>query len=218
MKKHCSDTEHATHSLSQEVASTVTPDANSPSVPDGGFLAWLQCAGSFLLFFNSWGIVNTFGQQSFLYSFSSLPSSSLTQFPGAYQTFYTSDSSFLNKSASDISWIGSIQAFLLVLGSVIAGPLYDRGWLRTLLCAGSSLVVFGMIMTSICNQYWQLVLAQGLVVGAGNGCLFIPSIAVLPAYFERRRALALGIAAAGSSVGEQGSFLRLPCFLLFYVY
>ena len=31
------------------------------AIPDGGFIAWLQCGGSFFLFFNCWGVVNTFG-------------------------------------------------------------------------------------------------------------------------------------------------------------
>lgn len=30
-------------------------------MPDGGFAAWVQCAGAFILFQNSWGIVNMFG-------------------------------------------------------------------------------------------------------------------------------------------------------------
>jgi hypothetical protein len=37
-------------------------DDNDPGPPpDGGFQAWLQVAGSFFLFFNSWGTVNSFG-------------------------------------------------------------------------------------------------------------------------------------------------------------
>jgi hypothetical protein len=34
---------------------------NIRSVPNGGTIAWLQVLASFFLFFNSWGIVNTFG-------------------------------------------------------------------------------------------------------------------------------------------------------------
>jgi hypothetical protein len=34
---------------------------NIRSVPNGGTKAWLQVLASFFLFFNSWGIVNTFG-------------------------------------------------------------------------------------------------------------------------------------------------------------
>lgn len=34
----------------------------SSDIPNGGLLAWLQCAGSFFLFFNCWGVVNAFGE------------------------------------------------------------------------------------------------------------------------------------------------------------
>ncbi len=40
------------------------PTSTASEIPDGGFVAWLQCAGSFFLFFNCWGIVNTFGEWS----------------------------------------------------------------------------------------------------------------------------------------------------------
>lgn len=94
---------------------------------------------------------------------------------------------------------------MLIGVGVFAGPLYDHGYLRTLILVGSVLVVFGMLMTGLCSQYWQLILAQGVVVGLGSGCLFLPSIAVLPQYFEQRRALATGIGSSGSAIGEKGA-------------
>lgn len=84
----------------------------------------------------------------------------------------------------------------------MAGPLYNRGHLKLLVYLGSFLVVFGMMMTSLCTKYWQAVLAQGLIIGVGNGCLFVPSTAVIPPYFEKRRALAMGIAITGGNIGE----------------
>lgn len=119
---------------------------------------------------------------------------------GVYQTFYE-QVLLPHESSSNISWIGSLQAFLLVFGGCVTGPLFDYGYLRALIFAGSFLVVFGMMMTSICTQYWQLVLAQGLVVGLGSGSFFLCSVAVLPMYFTTKRALVLGIAASGSSLG-----------------
>lgn len=95
-----------------------------------------------------------------------------------------------------------MQAFLLIGLGILAGPLYDQGYLRSLVLVGSVLVVFGMLMTGLCVHYWQLMLAQGIVVGLGSGCLFLPSIAVLPQYFEKRRALATGIGSSGSAVGD----------------
>lgn len=38
-------------------------------------------------------------------------------------------------------------------------------------------------------------------MGVGNGCLFCPTMAVLSTYFDRKRALAIGIAASGAATG-----------------
>ena len=70
-----------------------------------------------------------------------------------------------------------------------------------MLVTGSFLVVFGIMMTSISKEYYQVLLAQGICVGLGSGCLFVPSIAVVSTYFTTKRALATGIGVAGSSVG-----------------
>src|SRR3569833_3407096 len=59
-----------------------------------------------------------------------------------------------------------------------------------------------MMMTSIATQYWQIFLAQGLCVGLGTGCLFLPSVAIAATYFTTKRALAIGIVAAGGSIGS----------------
>ena len=40
----------------------VLPSNPTSEIPDGGVVAWVQCAGSFFLFFNCWGVVNTFGK------------------------------------------------------------------------------------------------------------------------------------------------------------
>lgn len=90
---------------------------------------------------------------------------------------------------------------VLISAIVITGPIYDLGYFRSLVVTGAFLVPFGFMMTSLCREYWQVVIAQGLVVGLGNGCLWVPSVAILPQYFTTRKALANGLAAAGSSVG-----------------
>jgi MFS family permease len=84
---------------------------------------------------------------------------------------------------------------------MICGPLYDRGYFRSLLIAGSFLLVFGQMMLSLCNSYYQVVLAQAICIGFGCGCLFIPSVAILSTYFTTKVATAIGLAASGSSLG-----------------
>ncbi len=89
---------------------------------------------------------------------------------------------------------------VLVVGA-FSGPIYDRGYLRTLLIVGSFGVVLGFMMLSITKTYWQSLLAQGFVIGIGGGCLFIPAVAIMPTYFSSRIGMALGLAASGSSMG-----------------
>ncbi|KAK0936611.1 hypothetical protein LTR29_011849 [Friedmanniomyces endolithicus] len=120
-------------------------------VPNGGLRAWLQVLGSFFIYFNAWGIVNTFG---------------------TYQTYYET-ALLASSSPSQIAWIGSVQAFLLMVVSALGGPLYDAGFS----------------------------LAQAVCVGVGTGAMFVPGVAILSTYFSTKIATATGLAAAGSSLG-----------------
>ncbi|KIV84254.1 hypothetical protein PV11_00044 [Exophiala sideris] len=140
----------------------------------------LQVIGSCFLYMNSWGILNSFG---------------------AFQAYYA-QTLRPSKSESQIAWIGSLQGFLLLFIGVLVGPAIDVGYMRHVLTVGSLLFAFGLFMTSLCHQYYQLILAQGLVVGIGAGCIFLPSITVVPQWFSPQRSpLALGIVATGSSIG-----------------
>lgn len=147
--------------------------------PDGGTTAWLQVLGGFFLFFNTWGLINAFG---------------------VFQTYY-SGTLLTNKTNSQISWIGTFTSFLLCASPISWGPLFDIGSPKFLVCFGSFCVVFGLMMTSLCQEYWQLLLAQGIVCGLGGGALFITATSILPSYFAKKRALVMGISASGSSLG-----------------
>ena len=114
----------------EKVTSAKPSINNIKSVPNGGLKAWLQVLGSFFLFFNSWGIINTFG---------------------TYQTYYETGI-LSSQSPSAISWIGSLQAFLLMIIGAVTGPIYDAGYVHTLLLTGSVLIVLGQMMLSLCSS------------------------------------------------------------------
>lgn len=117
---------------------------------------------------------------------------------GVFQSYYVES---LHQSPSDISWIGSVEIFMLFFIGTIAGRLTDAGFFRPLFLAGAVLIVGGALATSASSQYWQILLAQGVCVGLGNGYLFCPAVAVVSTYFQRRRSLAIGVGACGSSTG-----------------
>lgn len=121
---------------------------------------------------------------------------------GVYQEYYET-AILSSQSSSAISWIGTIQGFLIFLVGILTGPIFDRGYFRHLIFTGTFLVVVGMMMTSLGTQYYQIFLAQGVMVGLGTGCLFIPSVAIVATYFTTKRALMTGITAAGGSLGRR---------------
>ncbi|KAL8884310.1 MAG: hypothetical protein Q9215_007612 [Flavoplaca cf. flavocitrina] len=103
---------------------------------------------------------------------------------------------------SVIAWIGSIQIFLMMLIGVCAGWLIDAGYLQFILATGTIMTTLGMFMLSLCTKYWQILLAKAFCLGIGSGLLGLTSVAVIPLYFRKKRMVATGIAATGSSTGE----------------
>lgn len=98
---------------------------------------------------------------------------------GVFQTFYEIEL-LKDQSSSNFSWVGAIQAFLLLVVGVVTGPLYNAGYFYVLVTTGSVLIVVGFMALSVCTEYWQVLLAQAFCVGVGNGCLCIPSVAIIP--------------------------------------
>ncbi|ORX98314.1 major facilitator superfamily domain-containing protein [Clohesyomyces aquaticus] len=156
-----------------------TPEVQLPPPPDGGLHAWLKVLGGFLVYINIWGFTLAYG---------------------AFQTYYKHEL-LSDSNASAISWIGTVQAWLLISVGVLTGPLFDLGYFRSMLYLGNFLVVFGIMMLSLCKEYWQVFLAQGLCMGLGAGLLYIPSLALVGIWFERKRALAMGVVMSGIAVG-----------------
>src|SRR4051812_32246602 len=61
--------------------------------------------------------------------------------------------------------------------------------------------ILGLMMVSLCTEYYQFILAQSLLMGASVAFLQFPAFAIMGHYFDKRRAAALGIVVSGSSIG-----------------
>ncbi|ROW07250.1 hypothetical protein VMCG_03796 [Cytospora schulzeri] len=164
--------------LGRVLSRTTTKSSWNPGPPpDGGLQAWTAVAAGHLVIMNTWGYINSFG---------------------VFQTYYTTS---LGLPPSTISWIGSIQVFLLFFIGTFTGRLTDAGYFRATFLLGTAFQMVGIFTTSVCTEYWQIFLAQGVCMGIGNGCLFCPALATVSTYFVRRRSLAIGMAACGSATG-----------------
>lgn len=66
---------------------------------------------------------------------------------------------------------------------------------------GIVLQTTGLITASFAKRIWQLFLTQGVLVGFGVGCLYIPTMSVLSQWFDKRRSLVYGVSSAGLGIG-----------------
>ncbi|TVY93615.1 Fujikurins efflux protein [Lachnellula willkommii] len=160
--------------------STPAPGGINPAdFPDGGFEAWLVVLGGWLCLFCSFGWINCIGV-----------------FQDYYQTHPLSQ-----YSSSTVSWIPSMEVFMMFLGGPVFGKLFDNYGPRYLLLTGSFFHVFGLMMTSLSTQYYQFFLAQGVVSALGASAIFYPGMSCVGQWFFKNRAAAYGIMASGSSLG-----------------
>ena len=208
-------------------------EANKPhSFPEGGLKAYLTVLGA------SMALTCTFGQLSAF---------------GTYQAWYASHQ-LQHLSASTISWIGSLQfwifffsvsfnfalSFITHLNSFLnhqgapIGRLYDAHGPTWLMVAGSLCCLISTATTSICKEYYQYILSQGILFGLGVGLLYVylwtivgarrltatpsrfyPAVSSISTHFCKYRATALGFAVAGTGVGAWLGFFSLFLVIVF---
>ncbi|KAE8386366.1 major facilitator superfamily domain-containing protein [Aspergillus alliaceus] len=90
-----------------------------------------------------------------------------------YQAYYETHQ-LHNVSRSSIARIGSLQACFIFSGGLIGAPLFHRyggkHW-------SMFLFLFIFFMTSLCREFYQFMLAQGILGGLANGYTMAPSMA-----------------------------------------
>ncbi|KAB5583464.1 major facilitator superfamily domain-containing protein [Coniochaeta sp. 2T2.1] len=188
---------------STQPSSSEKPQApTQPQFPDGGTKAWLVVLGCWCTSFASFGIVNSFGYLPTLiiHSLPSIPYITNTLPSSVYETYYH-QTYLSHHSPSAIAWIGSLQAFAQFSATLVSGPLTDRYGPLVVIWPMSLLLVAAMMLTSLCREYYQFLLCQGILLGLSCGLIFAPALSVVGHYFSRRRAMAMAYASTGSPIG-----------------
>lgn len=159
------------------------PAAISPmdpsQFPDGGTQAWLCVLGGICGLIASFGWINAIG---------------------IFQEHYQSNQ-LRDYTPQEIAWIPSLEGSMMWANGLWIGRVYDSYGPRYILITGTFLHVFGLMMASISQKYYQIILAQGICSPLGASMIFYPCTSATATWFFRRRALALGLVAAGSSIG-----------------
>lgn len=66
---------------------------------------------------------------------------------------------------------------------------------------GACGTVLSVMMISLCKKFWEFMLAQGVFFGISMTLAYTPVLGVIGQYYQCRRAAAMGIVIAGSSLG-----------------
>lgn len=106
-----------------------------------------------------------------------------------------------DESRGAASLIFAITAFVYFILGAFTGRLADRFGPRIVLLVGAAFLCAGMLLTSTVDNIWLGYLYYGVGVGIGVACAYVPMVATVGAWFEKRRTAALGVAVAGIGVG-----------------
>lgn len=110
-------------------------------------------------------------------------------------------SPFLGVSSFKMGFaVGTSVGFSFCIGP-FSNFLITRFGIRAPIALGVLLMTFALQMASLADQFWQLLLSQGILWGIGSSLCFVPAIGLPSQWFSKRRGIATGIASSGAPVG-----------------
>ncbi|KAL4228585.1 hypothetical protein ACF0H5_011635 [Mactra antiquata] len=157
-------------------STTSSSDTYDDNAPDGGW-GWMVCFGSFLLNFILDGTMFSFG------------------------VLLLELLDYFGEGKAKTSWIGSsLLGMSMFLGPVVS-TLLEKFSCRQITIAGTLVSVCAFIVSVFSPNVEMLILTYGIIGGVGFCMTFVSAIIVVGLYFNRKRAIATGIAMSGSGLG-----------------
>lgn len=119
----------------------------------------------------------------------------------SFGAFFEPMADELGSGRGATSLVFSITAFLWFLLGAVSGRAVDRFGPRPVLLTGAAVMGTGLLLTSRVDSIEVGYVTYGIGVGVGVACGYVPMVAVVGGWFERRRSAALGLAVAGIGLG-----------------
>uniref|UniRef100_A0A0N5AST5 MFS domain-containing protein n=1 Tax=Syphacia muris TaxID=451379 RepID=A0A0N5AST5_9BILA len=143
---------------------------------DGGW-GWIVVLGSFLVHVFADGIV---------YSFGILLNIFINEF---------------NSNNAETSLIVGLLAGITLAVGPIASAFANKFGCRLTTIVGSMISTIGCLASLRAQSVQYLWISVGCIMGVGAGFMYCPAIIIVTVYFEKKRAMATGMAVCGAGVG-----------------
>lgn len=170
------DGKRSRHDSETSISSSTSSSLPMPQAPDGGW-GWFVVLGAFTV---------TLICDGLSYCFGVLYAELLVQF---------------GETHSKTSLVGSIFYGVSMLLGPFASALTTRFGCRTMTIIGGIIAFIGMILSCFATSIEMLCVTFSTIVGTGFSFCYITSVVVVAFYFDKRRALATGLAVCGTGVG-----------------
>nr|XP_046232891.1 monocarboxylate transporter 4-like [Scatophagus argus] len=121
-------------------------------------------------------------------------------FPKAVSVFFKELIREFDVGYSDTAWISSILLAMLYGTGPLCSILVNKFGCRPVMMVGGLFASLGMILSSFATSIMYIYFCTGVITGLGLALNFQPSLIMLNRYFNEKRPLANGLAAAGSPV------------------
>lgn len=154
-----------------------TGDVELP--PDGGY-GWVVTFCVCVVMFSTWGCNSGFG---------------------VFLAFYLNEQVFPGATKYDYALIAGLTVALGQGCSPFVMVIMRIVGIKTTMLFGTALMLAGFILASYATQLWQLYLTQGVMSGASISFIFVPATTMIPGWFLKRRAVAMGLSMMGTGAG-----------------
>ncbi|CAL8110742.1 unnamed protein product [Orchesella dallaii] len=107
---------------------------------------------------------------------------------------------------STIAWVGSLLTGFYLLTGPFVSAIANKWGFRSVAVMGSLITATAFILSwYLCQdgpKIGLLIIFYGIIGGSGFGMIYVPAVIAVGFYFEKKRALATGIAICGSGIGN----------------
>ena len=134
-------------------------------------------AGAFVAMFTAFGIAYSFG------------------------AFFEAMAADFDAGRGATAAVFSLTSLTYFLLGALSGGAVHRFGPRRVLAVGAVALGAGLVATSRAGELWIGYLTYGFGVGVAVACAYVPMVAVVGGWFDRRRTVALGVAVSGIGLG-----------------